>query len=267
MSNPAQALGLEPEPGEHGPPQSTRWGGPLSGPARTALTVVGALLVGFLITGGVTSGREVAEAQDARRADLVALIQDRHERVTALEAQLEDLRERLGAAEAAAAAPSLQRALGEVEGAAGLTPVRGPGMQVTFDDAGSSCRGTQPQDCRIQDADLQLAVNALFAAGAEAVSVNGERVIATTAVRGAGRAILVNYRVLSPPFVVEAIGDPERLPERFEASQIADDFSVWRDTYGLGFSVTSVADLTVPAYSGGVRLRSAQVTQASGGDA
>jgi uncharacterized protein YlxW (UPF0749 family) len=130
---------------------------------------------------------------------------------------------------------------------------------VTFDDAGSSCRGLTPEDCRIQDVDLQLAVNALFGLGAEAVAVNGERVIATTAIRGAGRAILVNYRVLTPPYVVEAVGDRERLAREFAGTAIAGDFEAWKSRYGLGFGWEPASDLILPAYGGSVRFRQAAI--------
>ena len=66
----------------------------------------------------------------------------------------------------------------------------------------------------ILDTDLQSLVNALWTAGAEAISINGNRLTSLTAIRFAGRAITVDYRSLTPPYVIDAIGNPETLPAR-----------------------------------------------------
>jgi uncharacterized protein YlxW (UPF0749 family) len=137
--------------------------------------------------------------------------------------------------------------------------VRGPGLRVAFGDGAGACPTGRQEDCRIQDVDLQLAVNALFAAGAEAVAINGERVVPTTAIRSAGQSILMNYRVLVAPYVIDAVGDPSSLPEGFARSAVAQDFEIWQDIYGLDFSWEPVDDLLVPAYTGSVRLRSATI--------
>nr|MBA2530219.1 DUF881 domain-containing protein [Euzebyales bacterium] len=170
--------------------------------------------------------------------------------------QLERLRARVAAAEddaAAASRPGLQAKLGAAEAATGLTPVRGPGLRVTFSDGPEACATGRPEDCRIQDTDLQLVTNTLFGLGAEAVAINGERMIGTTAIRSAGSSILVNYRVLASPYVVEAVGNPDRLEEGLTASPLAKDFGSWQEAYGLGFTSEPVEQLTVPAYSGALR--------------
>lgn len=96
--------------------------------------------------------------------------------------------------------------------AAGETAVRGPGIVVTADDAGDAVPGAGGI---ILDTDLQTLVNGLWAAGAEAIAVNGHRLGTLTAIRFAGQAITVDYRSLTPPYVVEAIGNPNTLPARF----------------------------------------------------
>lgn len=260
MTSPGKALWLPDEPAydyPHGPP--TRWSRPWSSPLVTALTALGSMLVGFLLVAGLSAGRTSALEQDARKAELIALINARQNHTAELSARLEELRDRVAAAEAdiATGIPNLAAYLSEVEQAAGLTRVRGPGLRVTFTDADTACSARQ-EDCRIHDTDLQLAVNALFAAGAEALAVNGERVISTTAVRQAGNQILVNYRVLSPPYVVEAIGNPDRLELDFSRSEIARQFAVWTDVYGLGLSTEVVGELDLVGYRGSLRLRSAQ---------
>ncbi len=263
MTDPIEALGLRIDDDDYRPVQSVRWAQPYPGHTVLALTTLGALVVGFLLTLGVTAGRDVAEAQQARSTELVALINARQEHVDAQALQLEQLRGQLAAAEAEVTGPGgLGTAVARAEQQAGLTRIGGPGLRVTFDDAGSSCRGLTPEDCRIQDADLQLAVNTLFGLGAEALAVNGERLIATTAIRGAGRAILVNYRVLTPPYVVEAVGNPQQLARDFPTSAIAGDFEVWKSRYGLGFTHEVAEALVLPAYGGSVRFRGTSIGDA-----
>lgn len=260
MSDPAKAFGLEDQPAHDypdGPP--TRWSRPWASPVVTTLTAAGALLVGFLLVAGLSAGRTSALQQDARKTELIALINARQEHTEQLAAQLEELRARVSAAESEAAAglPALTGHLKLVEQAAGVTGVRGPGLRVTFSDAAGGC-AVQEEDCRIQDRDLQLAVNALFGAGAEAVAVNGERIIATSAVRRAGHQILVNYKVLTAPYIVEAIGSPVRLGQEFARSEIAQQFAVWTDVYGLGYAAEPVEELDLAGYSGSVQLRAAE---------
>ncbi|HEY8340019.1 MAG TPA: DUF881 domain-containing protein [Egibacteraceae bacterium] len=264
MADPAEALGLGSGSGDDyrtGPPP--RWVQPWSDSAVRIATAGGALLTGFLLAAGLVVGRQAAIEQDARKSELIALVHERQEHAEELSSQLEALRAQVAEAEANAAAglPALAARAAEVEAAAGLAALAGPGVTVTFADAEQRCAGARPEDCRIQDVDLQLAVNTLFALGAEAVAINGERVIATTAIRSAGQAILVNYRVLTSPYVIDAIGPAEQLAEGFRESQIGQDFSLWADAYGLGYSVSTAAELELPAYAGSVRLRTARVPE------
>jgi uncharacterized protein YlxW (UPF0749 family) len=234
----------------------------LSAPARSSgamhvLTAVGSLLVGFLLAAGAVAGQRAAAEQDARKDELIALVSARQERTERLGAQLAELRGTVDAANAAATGnlPVLGARLAQAEAAAGLTAIRGPGLRVTFADAGEHCTGSRRELCRVLDADLQLAVNTLFAAGAEAIAVNGERVMATTAIRSAGQAVLVNYRVLTSPYVLDAVGNPDTLARELAASSFGRDFTYYRDEYGLGFQSQAVSALELPAYAGSVRLR------------
>lgn len=265
-----RVLGLADEPAHdypHGPP--TRWVRPWSSWLVTGLTAAGALLVGFLLVAGLSAGRTSAREQDARKDELIELINAREAHAEQLTARLDGLRNRVTAVEAGVAAgrPSLAAELRVVEEAAGLTRVTGPGVRVSLSDGPDEC-SAESEECRIQDSDLQQTVNALFGAGAEAVAINGERVIATTAIRRAGRSLLVNYRVLNPPYVIEAIGNPDRLLLDFSRSDIAQQFAVWTEVYGLGFVSEISHELDVPAYGGSVQLRTAEVEGATeiGGD-
>ena len=97
------------------------------------------------------------------------------------------------------------------------------------------------------DGDLQRLVNGLWLAGAEAIAINGQRLTQLSAIRTAGEAITVNFKPLRPPYVVEAIGNPDQLPARF----IETDGGAWwlnlRSVYGVKFDMHSREELTLPA--------------------
>ena len=107
---------------------------------------------------------------------------------------------------------------------------------------------------QIHDTDLQLVVNALWAAGAEAVAINDSRLVATTPIRAAGDTIVVNFRPLSPPYEVSAIGVDRTA---FENSEIARRFKRWITLFGLGFDLQARAVVTVPGYTGRVGISAA----------
>ncbi len=255
MSDPLQLLGFGRSSDDYEvPPTGPSRESPPGGVA-TALTALGALTVGFLLATGLSAGREEALAQGERRDELIALITERQEHADELGEEVEELRARVDEAQAraAAAVPALQSEIAAIELAAGLADLRGPGVRVTLSDAPTSC-DARPSDCRIQDFDIQLAVNTLFEVGAEAVAVGGERVTATTAVRSAGQTVLANLSVLSSPYEIEAVGDPQALFEGLDSSDLARDFDDWSQDYGLGFELERADDLVLPRYGGGLSV-------------
>ena len=144
---------------------------------------------------------------------------------------------------------------------AGLAPVVGPALTVTLDDAPR--RSTLPQgitadDLVVHQQDVQAVVNALWAGGAEAMTIMDVRVVSTSAVRCVGNTLLLDGRVYSPPFVVAAIGDPDALQRGLDASEGVRLFRVAAANFGLGYDVKVEADLMVPAYNGSIGLRSAR---------
>jgi len=220
------------------------------------------LLFGFLITVAALEERVRESGAPARQAELRRLIEERRatiddlsREVSRVAASLEEVRQEAGEG---ARTEMLLRRVEELRQRAGLAPVQGPGVVVELRDSDREPRTRdEVTDLRIQDVDVQLAVNALWRAGAEAVAVNGRRLVSTTAIRRAGTAILINYRAVSSPYRVAAIGDPAALEQALLSSQLADRFDVWDEVYGLGFTVERAETLRAPALPGQRDLRHA----------
>jgi uncharacterized protein YlxW (UPF0749 family) len=139
----------------------------------------------------------------------------------------------------------------------GLSSVKGEGIEIVINDAikTDSLETADLELARVYDSDVQLLVNALWASGAESVSINKSRLTSTSAIRSAGDAILVNYRPLLPPFVISAIGDNE-LRDRLIKHPDYLDLQFVVKTYGLGFNVSEIKDIEMIAT--GVALPSLQ---------
>jgi len=201
------------------------------------------------------------ERLEGRRAQLAALVDARQRRAGDLEARLDELRQEFSRAAARSNAPALQSLRTQVDrlaGLAGARAIRGAGVIVRMSDATDTNDELNEGDARIQDVDIQAVVNQLWLAGAEAIAVNGQRLVTTSAIRNAGGAVLVNYRVLTSPYRVAAVGDARRISERLHRSEIAQRFRAWREIYGLGFKIETSADVRLPAFSGSVRFRYAR---------
>lgn len=230
-------------------------------PDRDSLTLTLVLaILGFLVSTAVITGRAEREQAAPRKAELVRLIDDRRSLVDDLDQAVEQLRDDLATAqERASRNDALDRESARVAELlaeqAGTVALRGRGLAVHL--APSKREPPSPQEAgayQIHDGDLQLVVNALFAAGADAVAINDSRLVATTPIRSAGGTIVVNFRPLSPPYTVEAIGADHR---QFENSEIARRFRRWTKLFGLGFEVTEERRLEVPAYTGRVAISAA----------
>ncbi len=142
---------------------------------------------------------------------------------------------------------------------AGLTPVTGPGIRVVLDDAhgtraAAAGQNIDPNQLVVHQSDLQAVVNALWAGGAESMTVAGQRIIATSAVRCVGNTLLLNGRVFSPPFEVAAIGPFGTMRSAMDRSPGVALYRQAANYYGLGYTVEQAAALQLPAYAGSISL-------------
>ncbi|MCC2313050.1 DUF881 domain-containing protein [Cellulomonas xiejunii] len=236
-----------------------------SAPPRTvrggvALLVLAVLLGTFATTSAVALRRPAPAALEAR-ALLEAEIREGTARAdelrhanAAMSAQIAQLQGDAASTDDPELFAQLQRDAVE----SGVVPVTGPGLRLVLTD-GDPSDGTTPDDGSelVQDNDLQVLVNGLWAAGAEAVTVNGERLTSTTAIRSAGDAVLVDSTALSSPYTVEAIGDAAAMQTRL-ARLSAGQHLASLGQYGIEVRVTAERELLL-AGRGQLTLRSAQV--------
>lgn len=188
-----------------------------------------------------------------RRYQLAALIERQRTATVDLEHQVADLRHqvdqlRAGSNGSRASSDALEQQVRAAGLAAGLEAMRGPGVKVTLDDSTlDKAPSGNVNDLVIHSQDVQGVVNALWGAGAEAVAVNGQRVVGTSAVLCVGNTLLVNGSVYSPPYEVTALGASE---DRFEEDHLVSRLHHDASSFGLRFSVSSDEHLKVAAFSG-----------------
>ncbi len=234
---------------------------PLHPVRRVALVVVAVALGIGISTATATLRAPQPEALQAR-ALLTEQIAEQSTRSTALQernGQLTTEIAQLRTAALSAQDPALLEVLARDELAAGTAPVSGPGLRLTLQDAPVALEDPEAADpdLRVQDVDLQVVVNGLWAAGAEAVAINGQRLTALTAIRSAGSAILVDLAPLIGPYVVDAIGDPTTMQTAFARTSAGQHLSTLSNTYGISSQVTAQSSLTLPG-SSRTRLQSAE---------
>lgn len=186
------------------------------------------VLAGTLFAVGALQTDRTRPVQASERAELIQRIQAAEGGQDTLRRQVEDLDGQIDQLRSSAlgsddASKALEAQIDSLGPAVGLGPVTGPGVVVVVDDAPTTDSDVRNQ---VLDLDLQVLANGLWTAGAEAISINGHRLSALTAIRGAGDAITVDYRSLNRPYRVEAVGDPRTLQARLAESAAG---SWWND--------------------------------------
>jgi uncharacterized protein YlxW (UPF0749 family) len=207
-------------------------------------------------------------SSEAREAFTTSAQQTLARQITTLEGEQNDLRTQIAAAEAevrrvqdesttdSAALKQLNDQLATARLSVGLTAVTGPGVIVEIADSKRVVpAGENPANFIVLVDDLRDIVAALWASGAEAISINDERLVATSSIYGVGTSVLVNTAFLSPPFRIQAIGS-DGLLERFQQHPAFVGRVAYRiDIFGLEFAAQAAPDLQLPAFVGSTRFR------------
>jgi uncharacterized protein YlxW (UPF0749 family) len=212
---------------------------------------------GVLVSTAAVQTSRNADVNDAGRATLIQRIENQRDRVSRQQDRIARLRARNGAVgdrltSLTASVEAVEARLGRLQVTTGFVPVEGQGVRVTVDDA-----DTGDPNGIVRDNDLALLVNGLWSAGAEAISVNGQRITAMTSIRTSGRAIEVNSVGIAPPYTVLAIGDRSSLQADFFETTSGLAFDGLTRRYGMAFEMDNEDELSLPAASSQLlRLRS-----------
>lgn len=254
----APGTGPEPDPaggaGEQGGAGARRrgawrWGTPV------ALLLSGAL---FTISYANSDGTDL---RPGRYTDLAALVEAESDSYDALRAEVDDLDaeiEQLSAGIAGTRVQKLRREVARLEPSAGLTPVSGEGITVSLADGPSEnvdaaeAAGYSLNRLVVHQQDIQAVVNAMWLGGAEAVTLQGQRIVSTTGIRCEGNAVTLQGIPYAQPFVISAVGDPDRLQAALEGDA---DVQAYRDDadnplLGIGFDLETEDEVEAPAFEG-----------------
>jgi uncharacterized protein YlxW (UPF0749 family) len=216
----------------------------------------GLVLAALVVTLGAAQARFEAPTEARERQELIDRIEGGGRDADGLQESVNGLREEVAAMQREA----LQEHGGDrselVALLAGAVPVEGPGIKLVVDDAEDSGPGegggprqsTSFADTgRVRDRDLQRVVNGLWESGAEAISVNGQRLTALSAIRAAGDAILVDNKPLVPPYTLLAVGDGKDLSAAFQDSSDGRYLDVLQDNYGIRTGISVQEEVRLPA--------------------
>jgi len=220
---------------------------------RRSLAIAGVLAATLLLVLAAVQTHRRAPLDQRSRQALVDQVRRETDGVRTLEQRLDALRDRTqqlrdSLLQATAAGSALSHRLDAADLAAGTVAATGPGLQVVVDDAKGDPSGSTGN--QVLDRDLQALVNALWAAGAEAIAVDDQRLTSQSAIRQAGSSILVNFEPIARPYVISAIGDPVGLATSFGASAAVARMHTYAQVYGLQFRFARVDSLTIPRAPG-----------------
>jgi len=208
-----------------------------------------------------------SDGTDLRPAggDVESLLKERSDRIADRRGDARDLRaaiDSLSSRVSGAALDDYRDKVAELQSPTGLTALHGPGIRVTLTDAP---RSVDPEDVDpnllvVHQQDIQAFVNALWVGGAEAISLQGQRLISTTGIKCVGNTVVLDGVPYSPPYVIEAIGDRTTMNDEISRSPETTTYRVYVQDYQLGLKIETLDDIVLKAYGGPVSLSFAKAT-------
>lgn len=225
-------------------------------PLARAVTAAICALAGLMIIISAMNAQGT-DLRPARNTDLVSLVQAQSRHNTELTSRLTALRQEVDGLTARSDEQSdLHPDISRQSRRVGLTPVSGPAVTVTLDDAPSSvaANGIEPDLLVVHQEDIQAVVNALWSGGAEAMTIQGQRVISTTAVKCVGNTVVLHGIPYGPPYRISAIGDQARLRAALAQSEPIQIYQQYVESYGLVFREKSEPKVRLPAHEGSTEL-------------
>lgn len=245
------------------PPESTTVGASAPSKPRRRVTwgvlvpvVMGAAGLMFAMSFQAAQGRDLRADRDLPQLIMAgdARVAERAGTLDELQKEVESLSRTNAPADDHLS--SLTRAADELAPTAATTKVRGAALEVTLDDAKRSADslpdGFTADDIVVHQQDVQAVVNAMWASGAEAMMIQDQRVISTSAVRCVGNTLILQGRVYAPPYRITAIGDIDRMERGLDADPSVTIYKQYVDAVGLGYGLHTISSIDFPAYSGTV---------------
>jgi uncharacterized protein YlxW (UPF0749 family) len=220
--------------------------------------------LGFLIAAQLATERPRVRYTTQERAPLIETALDLQEQQEALSAEVLQLREQILALEQQgqgtnAAIRELNANLEDARLAAGLIPLRGTGVVFQLEDSLEPAGAVENElDYLVTARDLRTMVEELWLAGAEAIAINGERVVPTTSIIDIGGVILANSAYLTPPYQISAIGSEDLYEQVVSSPGFADFVRARQDSYGIRIGYLEPEQVDIPAFAGTVTLRNAR---------
>lgn len=235
---------------------------------RAKLGLAGGLvLAALVVTVGAAQARVAAPVVAKEREELIDRIDRETETADKLEGSVDKLRAEVSARQREALRMSGGSGQADLVAVlSGAAAVHGPGVKLVVSDAkeAGGGGGGNPRETsgfsdtgRVRDRDMQRVVNGLWASGAEAISINGQRLTALSAIRAAGDAILVDNKPLVPPYTVLTVGNGKELSSTFQDSADGLYLHALQETYGIRTAISVESDLRLPA-APSVIVRTAQ---------
>lgn len=202
------------------------------------------------------------DLRGGRNDSLIEIVSTERQKVETQLAQTRALQAQVDALTAGLAgkqAHRLDMLLDRLEAPTGLRSLAGPGLVVTLDDAPRGEEvpsGTDPNLLVVHQQDIQAVTNALWSGGAEGISLQGRRIIATTGIKCVGNTVVLQGVPYAPPYRIVAVGNADSM---YRALLASPEVRNYRDyvppPYNLGWSVRRSGDLRVPGYTGPLTLQ------------
>ncbi len=235
---------------------ATRVRGDRRPPGQRLLTVAVCFLAGLMITVSAISARGT-DLRPGRNTDLVDLVRSESARGTALAEQVASLRQEVDELTAAAGTPVAgSERTAELSRQVGLEPVAGPGVTVTLTDAPVEVEpaGVDSDLLVVHQQDIQAVVNVLWRGGAEAMTIQGQRVTSTTGIKCVGNVVVLHGVPYAPPYVIAAVGEPGALEAALAGSSDVAVYRQYVEAYGLGYEQRRSSRLELPGFTGRTTL-------------
>jgi uncharacterized protein YlxW (UPF0749 family) len=225
---------------------------------------VALVCAGLLFATSATNARGT-DLRPSRNTTLAGLVEEQARRSNMLAKQAATLRQDIQRLQTqqGGIGSGMTKQLADLSRDVGTTPLTGPGITVTLQDAPKKVLEENPDiDADwlvIHQQDIQAVVNALWAGGADAMSIQGHRIITTTGIKCVGNSVVLHGVPYLPPYRIAAIGDTAQLQRALDASKYIGNLKDYVLRFQLGYQVKPERSVAMTAYEGTLELEHASV--------